>query len=276
MPRNFFVTGMPKAGKTTILHQLIRELKKSKLRVGGFISPEEKHHGTRTAFHVMDIDSGREAILADIHGDGPKVSKYHVNIRSFERVVLPSMKKCRRYDVFIIDEIGRMEMKSRKFSEALDGVLDAEIPLIASLSKDYVGKFGALGEVLRVSPANRQAVYLKLLTESKGLKAKKMPQPKKKKEVRKVKKKAKKAPKKKAPPKKKAVKKKPAKKAKKKEKAEKVPEKKPEKATEEKPKKAPKAKPEKAPAEKPKVHLEEEEEHEEKGFLGKVKNLFGV
>lgn len=256
MPRNFFVTGMPKAGKTTILHDVIKGLKKSGLRVGGFISPSEKHHGTRTAFHVMDIETGKEAVLADVHGDGPKISKYHVNIKSFERVALPSLKKCRNYDVIIVDEIGRMEMKSNKFSRALDDVLDAEVPLIASLSSDYVDRFTPLGEVLNVGPSNRQAVYSRLLQEAKqSLKPKKKEKKpkkkkpkkaakkpaKKKKEVKKVKKKAKKT-KKKAP--KKSMKK--------------------------------MAPPPPKEEKKEKVELEEKEPEEKKGFFGRIKDSLGI
>ncbi len=242
MPRNFFITGMPKSGKTTVLWELIEELKRNGLKVGGIISPSEKHHGTRTGFHIIDIRTGKEGLLADVHGDGPKVSKYHVDIRSFERVAIPAMEKCSECDVFIIDEIGRMEMKSRKFVRMLDHVLDSETPLIASLGSNYSRKFGALGEILRVTPRNRGAIYKRLLDEA----------------LKELKKPKKKARKKKEAAKKKAVKKKARKRA--------------VKRKERKPKK--KKPPEEIEERKPKIELEEEEE-EEKGFFGKVRDLLG-
>ena len=63
MPRNYFITGMPKAGKTALLRRLIKALKAKGLRVGGLISPEERHHGTRTGFYVKDVASGKIARL---------------------------------------------------------------------------------------------------------------------------------------------------------------------------------------------------------------------
>lgn len=264
MPQNYFLTGMPKAGKTTVLLELVDELKRNGLKVGGFISPDEKHHGTRTAFHIMDVNTRKKAVLADVHGDGPKVSKYHVNIKSFEAVALPAMKKCKQCDVFIIDEIGRMEMKSRKFVKELDNVLDSKTPLIASLSRDYEKKFSALGKIMRITPGNREIIHRTLLEEAllslEKRPAKKKPKPKKKKPVPKKKKPVRKATKKKATKKKKAKPKKKKKAAPKKAEKKKAPK-----------KEAP------PPKEETKVRLEEEEEHEkeEKGFFGKLKDAFG-
>lgn len=163
MPQNFFITGMPKAGKTTLLRRLIDELKAKGLRVGGFISPEEKRHGTRTAFYVEDIQSGKRKVLASVEGDGPKVSKYHVNVKSFESVALPVMKGIDSLDVIIIDEIGRMEMKSMKFSDLLDRVFEHETPVIAALHRDFVDRYSVEGEILMLTPTSREAVFLSLV-----------------------------------------------------------------------------------------------------------------
>jgi nucleoside-triphosphatase len=208
MPQNYFLTGMPKAGKTTVLWELVKELKDNGLKVGGFLSPDEKHHGTRTAFHVVDVQSRKKALLADVNGDGPKVSKYHVNIKSFEEVAIPAMRKCSQCDVMVIDEIGMMEMKSGKFLKELDNILDSDVPLIASLGQDYVKKFSPLGEVLNVTPSSREKIHKRLLEEaSSTIRKRKEPAPAKKKKTgmkkeapkKKARKKSSRAAKKKAP-----------------------------------------------------------------------------
>ncbi|MEM4359284.1 MAG: NTPase [Candidatus Bilamarchaeaceae archaeon] len=166
MPRNFFITGLPKSGKTTILRKLIEEFKKRGLKVGGFISPEEREHGTREGFYVQDIDTGRIGRLASTKGDGPKVSKYHVDIKSFESIAVPIMKKVDEYDVLIIDEIGRMEMKSKKFVELLDEVFESQTPVIASIHQDYVLTYAVNGEIFVVTPTTREAVFIDLLNKA--------------------------------------------------------------------------------------------------------------
>jgi nucleoside-triphosphatase len=211
MPLNFFITGLPKSGKTTLLRKIVAELKSHGLRVGGFVSPEEKMHGTRTGFYVQDLDSGEIGLLADVNADGPKVSKYGVDIKSFENVVLSGMRNFEKYDVIVIDEIGRMELKSQKFSDALDSVLESTTPLIASLHSDYVDRYAGQGEVIFLEENNREAAYRELVdrVNAIGKKPKKAP----KKPVAKPPKKA--APARKATPKKAVKAQKPAKKPKK-------------------------------------------------------------
>jgi nucleoside-triphosphatase len=162
MPQNFFVTGMPKSGKTTLLMRIVEELRKKGLKVGGFTSPEEKHHGTRTAFYVVDIATGKQALLASVDGDGPKVSKYHVDVRSFETVAVPALDRS-GYDVIVIDEIGAMELQSGKFRELVDELLESPVPLIASLHRDCVDKYGAYGEVMMLTSDNHEQVRFALM-----------------------------------------------------------------------------------------------------------------
>jgi len=163
MPNNYFISGMPKAGKTTLLRKLVEKMREHGLKVGGFLSPEEKIHGTRTGFYVEDIETGRIETLAEEDIDGPKVAKYHVDIKSFESLAVPVLESARRYDVMIIDEIGRMEMKSAKFGELLSQVLESDTPVVATISRDYMEAYSAWGEVQILTPSNRSRIYLTLL-----------------------------------------------------------------------------------------------------------------
>lgn len=251
MPRNYFITGDPKAGKTTLLKQLVKELKKSGVRVGGFISPEERHHGTRTAFKVMDLESGKTALLASTGGDGPKVSKYHVDVKSFESIALPAMKKGGSCDVVVIDEIGAMELKSKKFAGMLDDLLESDTPVIATLHHQLAEKYGTDGEILEIDEENRSQVYERLLREAGSIK-------------KKEKKAAKEAPRKTEAPKKAA----PAKKAK--------AEKKPPKAKKEAPVKEEMREEKIEKREEPEEKFEEPKEEKKKGgLLDRIKKLFG-
>lgn len=166
MPNNFFVFGMPKCGKTTLLKRLADELKGKGYMVGGFLSPEVKEHGTREGFYVEDIETGKKAVLAGVDIDGPKVSKYHVGVRSFETIALPVLQRAREYDVIIIDEIGRMELKSTAFENALKDALDGGKPVVvASLHRDYVESYNGYGTLIELMMTNREAVYERLLKE---------------------------------------------------------------------------------------------------------------
>ncbi len=177
MSQNFFITGMPKAGKTTILHRIVHELIKHGVHVGGFITPDEKIHGTRTGFYVMDLESGRIDALANTKADGPKVGKYHVDIKSFEDISLSSMKKIGKYDIYIIDEIGPMELKSKKFAQMLDDALESTVPVVASLSAEFIETYSAQGEVLEIRESNREVEYEELMNKIKAVLAQPKPKP---------------------------------------------------------------------------------------------------
>jgi len=166
MPNNYFISGMPKSGKTTLLGKLVERLKERGLKVGGFLSPEDKMHGARTGFRVQDIDSGKSVRLAALDIDGPKVAKYHVDMKSFDSLVAPILRNHPKYDIIIIDEIGRMEMKSTKFQDLLEELLESPTPLIASLHRDYIDDYAAWGEVLFLTPSNRGRVLMDLLRKA--------------------------------------------------------------------------------------------------------------
>lgn len=163
MPNNYFISGMPKSGKTTLLRKLVEKMKTHGLRVGGFITPDKKIHGTRTGFVVEDIETGMQETLAATNINGPKVAKYHVDINAFDTLVVPILQNASKYDVVVIDEIGRMEMKSTKFGELLADLLESNTPLLASLHRDYIEDYGVWGEVQMLTPSNRGELYLNLL-----------------------------------------------------------------------------------------------------------------
>jgi nucleoside-triphosphatase len=163
MPNNYFISGPPKSGKTTLLRKLVQKMREKGLRIGGFLSPDEKSHGRRTGFFVEDIATGRVEMLAAEDIDGPKVSKYHVNIKTFESLAVPALEGASKYDVIIIDEIGRMEMKSMKFGDLLTQVLESDVPVVAALNRDYIESYRSWGEVQMLTPSSRSRIYLDLL-----------------------------------------------------------------------------------------------------------------
>ena len=119
------VTGRPGIGKTTLCLKVYKALK-DKLNVKGFITKEVRDRGVRIGFKLIDLSSGEEAWLAKVgHKSKFKVGKYGVLVESIDRFA----EKIESYadaDLVILDEIGPMELKSQRFVDAVEKLLNRD------------------------------------------------------------------------------------------------------------------------------------------------------
>ncbi len=144
--KNFLVTGRPGIGKTTAVSKVVELLRKDGYRVGGFISREVRERGRRIGFEVIDLQSGRRGWLAKVGGGyGPRIGKYTVDLEAFEDIGVKALEKSLlEDDVIVVDEIGPMELFSRKFKDVVWRVLESSKPVIATIhwkaNRDIFGK----------------------------------------------------------------------------------------------------------------------------------------
>ncbi|KAJ9703922.1 hypothetical protein PVL29_005271 [Vitis rotundifolia] len=142
----FLVTGPPGVGKTTLIMRVLETLKISNpnLKVQGFYTSEVREASERVGFQVVTLD-GRKGPLASSSISSPEslrwpsVGKYRVDIASFEALALPELQVKEDTDLFIIDEVGKMELFSSSFFPAVLRVLESNIPVLASIP---IPKFG--------------------------------------------------------------------------------------------------------------------------------------
>ncbi|XP_052308793.1 uncharacterized protein LOC18099100 isoform X5 [Populus trichocarpa] len=104
----------------------------------------------------------------------PTVGKYKVDIASFEALALPELQIKEDTDLFIIDEVGKMELFSSSFFPAVLKVLESNIPLLASIP---IPKFGRDipavarlrdhpgAKIFTLSPSNSDAVKEQIYTQ---------------------------------------------------------------------------------------------------------------
>jgi len=122
MAENILLTGPPGAGKTTLIMRVIEKIKN--MGVGGFYTEEIREKGVRTGFKILTLD-GNEGILSHVdHDSRVRVGRYRVNIDDLENIAVKSILDSLGKDTIIIDEVGRMELVSEKFRDAVMKALD--------------------------------------------------------------------------------------------------------------------------------------------------------
>jgi nucleoside-triphosphatase len=152
--------GRPGAGKSTIARRLADRLGRDGIPVSGFLTEEIRESGRRLGFSLERF-GGERGVLAHVDLPGPpRVGRYGVDLAAFERLAIPALEQAGEHEVAIIDELGKMELASDAFREALAGLLDRPVPVVATVQSASHAFTDALKrrrdvETMRVTTANR-------------------------------------------------------------------------------------------------------------------------
>lgn len=128
-----FLTGNPGVGKTTVIRALVAQLKG--IACAGFYTEEVRREGSRRGFRIITLD-GQEATLASLGTRKPKVGKYSIHVDEFEKLAVRSLKPVKMAaDLYIIDEIGKMELLSLAFKTVILELLAEPTNILATITR---------------------------------------------------------------------------------------------------------------------------------------------
>ncbi len=158
------ITGKPRIGKSTIVKAVIKRLKADGIAVGGMLTSDISEGGRRVGFSIKDLNTGEMGILAHIRAQqkGPKVGRYVVNITDLEVLGYNAIRNAvtdSDIEFVIIDEIGPMELKSKRFMDAVEEAIASGKPMLVSVHQKsehkLVKKVKKEFEMFVVTEANR-------------------------------------------------------------------------------------------------------------------------
>lgn len=134
MKQVYLLTGRPGTGKTSLIRQVLAGIKG---KTGGFYTEEIRSRGIRQGFRLVTLD-GQSAILAhiDIHSRY-RVSKYGVDVDSLDRVGVSALRQAvKECDLVVVDEIGKMELFSANFREAVLQTIDSGKRVLGTIMRN--------------------------------------------------------------------------------------------------------------------------------------------
>jgi len=165
------LTGLPGCGKTTAIINIIASLECEK--VAGFYTQEIRENNNRKGFRFKRLD-GITGILAHVDIKGRfKVGKYGVDVIDFEKSVVPVLDVERTdAELFVIDEIGKMECFSEKFIAVTRRLFASDKPVLATVARKGAGLISEIKnypgtQLFKLNHENREktiAEILKLLS----------------------------------------------------------------------------------------------------------------
>lgn len=166
MAGKVIITGRPGVGKTTLIRRLAEALGE---QAAGFYTAEVRQYGERVGFDVVTL-SGGHGILARVEWPGPpRVGRYGVRLRDLETLAVPEIYRgIAEGKVVLIDEIGKMELASQAFRQAVQVAFASPNPVVATARAGpdpFVDSLRAMDGVLvlELTPANRRELFAQVL-----------------------------------------------------------------------------------------------------------------
>jgi nucleoside-triphosphatase len=161
-----FLTGIPSVGKSTVVRKVAERIQQDGVKVGGMTSADLRSGSTRVGFEIRDLMTGKVGVLAHVNQPtGPRIGKYHVKDEDLDKIGAEAILSAINHaDLIVIDEVGPMELSSRRFKDAVRAALACGKPLLGTIHRNAQDplvqaiKTDRTVEVIEVTRENRDSL----------------------------------------------------------------------------------------------------------------------
>ena len=170
-PVKIGITGLPGSGKTQTLLRIIQLLEEEGVTVGGMVTEPIVERHRRTGFQITNWLTKEHAVFAH-EGLKSRIrsGRFGVSLPALEDLGVRSLKDARESaDVIVIDEVGKMEVESELFTQAVVESLDANKSIVMTLHKKSrnpllqdIRRRDEL-RLLEVTPVNKNLLAFKIV-----------------------------------------------------------------------------------------------------------------
>ena len=164
--KNIILTGKPRCGKTTTIIRAIQHLKLNS--AGGFFTQEICQDNQRIGFKITSL-AGKEGILAKKGFKSRfRLGKYGIILNDLEEIGVAAIEEAiRTKRIVVIDEIGRMELFSKRFKYAVLQALDSKKRVLGTIQESdipFLTKIKSRKDtiILELKSNNREEILKKI------------------------------------------------------------------------------------------------------------------
>ncbi len=174
MKPKILITGPPRCGKSTLISELLDYFFNKNYTIHGFLTPEVREEGKRIGFDIKDIYSEERGKLARIGNFDTyhKLGKYSVFVGELEEMISKlETIEFKEIDLLVIDEIGKMELYSKKFKNFIRNIFSSDVSILATIGlklkhpiKDFILNLPNVS-IFSLNRQNFQVTYQKIVSK---------------------------------------------------------------------------------------------------------------
>jgi len=178
------ITGLPRSGKSAVLAKLLQMITDERTKeivaaggsfdenniIGGVLTLPIIEDNERRGHKIVNYRTGEEGIIAHKSIDSrTRVLGLGIDPEALEKVAVPALRSAmEECEVLVVDEIGKFQVESEGFVEAIRELLNVDKPALLTLHKksrhpllqDIRRRDDA--RILEVTPVNRALLPYKI------------------------------------------------------------------------------------------------------------------
>jgi nucleoside-triphosphatase len=140
----FIISGNQGQGKTTLLLEVIENLRRRGMSLAGFAAEGSWQGAQRHGFHLRDLNSGERQVLctADFRERLEKLGRFYFDrqtIRWGVQLLKEGLQK--EAKLFVIDEMGKFEMQGKVWHDVFLSLYKSRNPLLVTVRSTWVKSF---------------------------------------------------------------------------------------------------------------------------------------
>lgn len=172
MKNMLLITAPPRTGKSTLIKKVIDNIGEENFQ--GFFTEEIRENGERVGFKIKEIN-GKEVILAHVNiKSNYKISRYYVDLESFESFISDFFSKIDNNKILLIDEIGPMQALSPLFLKSITKLFNTPVTILGTISFDSHDRIDEIKksdkiELVNLTIENRDSIMLEISEKIKNI-----------------------------------------------------------------------------------------------------------